>query len=85
VYLLKDGAKYAIVGDEIGDDELAEYAEGEPVGSTRLRGRAPLTRSVAIASYQERGVGLVWSTARVFTVPAHLTTSEDQVEWLPQQ
>src|SRR5260370_34490533 len=29
-------------------------------------------RSVAIASCQDRGVGLVWSIARVFTVSAHL-------------
>src|SRR5438067_12632329 len=36
VYLLKDGARYAIVGDEIGDDELAAYAEAEPIGSALL-------------------------------------------------
>src|SRR5712691_6857113 len=35
-YLLKDGARYAIVGDAIGDDELAAYAEGEAIGSEVL-------------------------------------------------
>jgi hypothetical protein len=36
VYLLKDGAKYAIVGDAIDDDELAAYAEGDPIGGALL-------------------------------------------------
>ena len=36
LYLLKDGARYEIVGDEIGDDELAAYAEGDPIGSALL-------------------------------------------------
>jgi hypothetical protein len=46
--LLKDGARYAIVGDEIGDDELAAYADGEPIGSALLLSAlAPNTQAPA--------------------------------------
>jgi hypothetical protein len=32
LFLLKDGVRYAIAGEPIDDDELATYAEGDPIG-----------------------------------------------------
>jgi hypothetical protein len=60
-YLLKDGARYAIVGDEIGDDELAGYAEGDPIGSALLlnaivpRAQAPAAQAVTQPAVVEAG------------------------------
>lgn len=38
LYLLEDGARFTLVGDTIGDDELAQYSDGGPAGSAVLLG-----------------------------------------------
>jgi hypothetical protein len=36
LYLLKDGVRYAIVGEPVEDDELSAYAEGDAIGAGLL-------------------------------------------------
>src|SRR5690349_14450208 len=36
LYVLKEGARFAVVGEPIGDDELAAYADGGATGAALL-------------------------------------------------
>ena len=42
LYLLKDGVRYAIVGDAIDDEELEAYADGGATGASLLLNLAPV-------------------------------------------
>src|SRR5690242_98191 len=52
VFLLKDGSRYAIVGDEVSDDEVGAYADaGSISGSELLAALAPSTpRAAAVVA-----------------------------------
>jgi hypothetical protein len=48
LYLLKDGVRYPIVGEDIDDDELAAYGEGEAIGrELLLNASAPMAEAPA--------------------------------------
>jgi len=48
LYVLKDGARFAIVGEEIDDEDLAAYPDGDAIGSTLLLNAVrPTTQSPA--------------------------------------
>src|SRR6266852_6156002 len=80
LFLLKDGVRYAIVGEPIDDDELGAYAEGDPIGgSLLLNALAPARPPVAAP------VGDAPAAASVGDTPATQPSAAESAQAAPAQ